>query len=118
MNSTISSLKGYNNINLILGGIAKDKNFSILSKYKQQLNCVYIFGKSGLFIEKKLNKKLKVKRFKKLKTVVSHVLTDIKKNKSKSIILFAPGCASYDQYKNFEERGKDFNMLIGNGLRL
>ena len=43
LHSTISSLKGYNNIHLILGGIAKDKNFSILSKYKKQLVCLHFW---------------------------------------------------------------------------
>ena len=31
---------------------------------------------------------------------------------NKSCILFAPACTSFDQYKNFEERGKDFSDLI------
>ena len=44
----------YNNIYLILGGIAKEKNFEILLKYKNKISCVYTYGKSGSFIEKKL----------------------------------------------------------------
>ena len=35
----------------------------------------------------------------------------MKKN-SKSTILFSPAAASYDQYKNFEDRGNDFKKLI------
>ena len=31
--------------------------------------------------------------------------------KAKSI-LFSPGCASFDQYKNFEERGDHFKVLV------
>lgn len=30
-----------------------------------------------------------------------------------SIILFSPACASFDQFKNFEERGKYFKGLVG-----
>ena len=29
-------------------------------------------------------------------------------------ILFSPGSVSYDQYKDFEERGEEFNKLIKN----
>ena len=50
-------------------------------------------------INKKLNKK---------------TIKDIKKNSNQSTILFAPACSSYDQYKNFEERGIHFNNLIKN----
>ena len=32
--------------------------------------------------------------------------------KIKSVILFAPACSSYDQFKNFEERGNYFKKLI------
>ena len=34
------------------------------------------------------------------------------------IILFSPGCSSFDQYKNFEERGTAFNQLISQALRV
>ena len=116
LNSTINSIKNYNNIYLILGGIAKEKNFEIISKYKKNLSCVYTFGKSGFFIEKKLKKELIVKRSQNLKLVIKKVLKDIKKNRNLSTILFAPACSSYDQYKDFEERGIHFNQLIKNNL--
>ena len=28
------------------------------------------------------------------------------------IILFSPACASWDQYKNFEERGNEFKRVV------
>ena len=41
------------------------------------------------------------------------VFKDIKKIKDMKItILFSPASASYDQFKNFEERGKLFKKLI------
>ncbi len=116
LNSTISSIINYNNIYLILGGIAKEKNFEVLLKYKKHLNFVYTFGKSASFIEKKLKKTLFVKKFQSLKLVIKEVIKDTNLDKKKSIILFAPGCASYDQYKNFEERGIEFNKLIMKNL--
>ena len=116
LNSTINSIKNYNNIYLILGGIAKEKNFEIITKYKKNLICVYTFVKSVFFIEKKLKKELIVKRSQNLKLVIKKVLKDIKKNRNLSTILFAPACSSYDQYKDFEERGIHFNQLIKNNL--
>tara|TARA_Y100001954_G_C15531460_1_gene464349 strand:- start:419 stop:565 length:147 start_codon:yes stop_codon:yes gene_type:complete len=38
---------------------------------------------------------------------------DVKKdNFSKKTILFSPAAASFDNFKNFEDRGKYFNELI------
>ena len=33
-------------------------------------------------------------------------------DKTSEVILFSPMFASYDQYKSYEERGKEFNYLI------
>ena len=112
INSTINSIKNYNNLYLIMGGIAKEKNFEIITKYHKRIICVYTFGESAKIIEKKLKKKINVKSFKNLNLVIQKLKIDIKKNKSFSNILFAPGCSSFDQYLSFEERGKDFNKLI------
>ena len=70
LNSTINSIKNYNEIYLIIGGEAKEKNFEILLNYKDRIRYVYVFGKSGKFIEKKLNKSLIVKKFITLKFAV------------------------------------------------
>ncbi len=112
INSTINSVKNYENIYLILGGIAKEKNFEILSKYKKNIICTYLFGKSSSMIEKKIQNFTNVKKFKNLKSLIKQIFKDVKKQPIKSHILFAPACTSYDQYKNFEERGKDFSSLI------
>ena len=69
-----------------------------------------------LLLKKNLKKELVVKRSANLKSVIKKTLRDIKKNSNQSTILFAPACASYDQYKNFEERGMHFNKLIKNYL--
>ena len=39
-------------------------------------------------------------------------LSSVKDSKSKSTILFSPGAASFDQFKNFEVRGEKFKKLI------
>ena len=52
--------------------------------------------------------------FKNLKFSIKKVLLDIKKEKNKKhkIILFSPAAASFDSFKNFEDRGRYFNNLI------
>ena len=36
----------------------------------------------------------------------------IKNDNSKKVIIFSPSAASFDQFKNFEDRGKFFNNLV------
>ena len=112
INSAISLIKNYENIYLILGGIAKEKNFEIFNNYKNRISNIYIFGKSASFIEKKITKDIATKKFNNLKILLQQVFRDLKKNKIKLNILFSPACSSYDQYNNFEERGEEFTKLV------
>ena len=54
-----------------------------------------------------------VKNFKNLKAVLSKIFLNIEKEKlKKNIILFSPAGASFDSFKNFEDRGLYFNQLV------
>ena len=49
-----------------------------------------------------------------LKDALKKIIFDIKnekKNEHKTI-LFSPSAASFDSFKNFEDRGKKFNILV------
>jgi UDP-N-acetylmuramoylalanine--D-glutamate ligase len=54
-----------------------------------------------------------IKNFKNLKKILSEIFLDIKKQKlKKNTILFSPAGASFDSFKNFEDRGFYFNKLV------
>ena len=40
------------------------------------------------------------------------LIPKLQSTRKKATILFSPSAASFDQYKNFEDRGKKFNMLV------
>ena len=52
--------------------------------------------------------------FKNLDSAIKKVFLDIKNdsNSNHKILLFSPAAASFDQFKNFEDRGKYFNTRI------
>ena len=111
--SSINLLKSYNNIYWILGGIAKkgDK-FNLNSKYCKNIKS-YIFGKDKNFFKKKLKGKIFSKSYRNLEIILKKIIDEIKINKNKHYyILFSPSAASFDQFKNFEDRGHYFNYLI------
>ena len=106
-------LQSYENIYWILGGLAKkgDK-LNLNKKYFKKIKA-YIYGTNRAFFSNALKNKCRLHSSKNLKDILSKLFLDIKKNKNgKKTILFSPAAASFDQFKNFEERGRYFNQLL------
>ncbi|MDC0452333.1 UDP-N-acetylmuramoyl-L-alanine--D-glutamate ligase, partial [Candidatus Pelagibacter sp.] len=61
-----------------------------------------------------LKNKMVFQSFLNLKTLMAKIFLDIKNENNfiKKTILFSPASASFDCFRNFEERGKHFNKLI------
>ena len=112
--SSVSILKSLTNVYWIVGGLAKKGDKFLLSKNDCKTFKAYIFGKDKNFFIKDLKRVMSYKYFKNLTILLKKVLLDIKKEKNNkhNIILFSPAAASFDSFKNFEDRGKYFNNLI------
>ena len=111
--SSINLLKSYKNIFWIVGGLAKkgDK-FELPSKYYRNIKC-YIFGKDKELFKRKLGKKILSMPCNSLENILKKIIQDIKLNKNKHLhVLFSPAAASFDKFKNFEDRGNYFNYLV------
>jgi UDP-N-acetylmuramoylalanine--D-glutamate ligase len=111
--SSESVLKNFNDAYWILGGIPKKGDKFKLSKTKCKNLKAFIFGSYSKKFLKILKNKLKVKIFKNMEETLKVVFSEIKSQKSeKDIIFFSPAGASFDSFKNFEDRGNYFNKLI------
>ena len=112
--SSVSILKSMTNVFWIVGGMAKKNDKFLLSKINCKSFKAYIFGKKKSTFISELKNIIKYESFTNLKFLIKKVFLDIKKNKSQKhkTILFSPAAASFDSFKNFEERGKYFNNLI------
>lgn len=111
--SSINLLESYKNIYWLVGGrFKKGDNFVLNKKYYKNINA-YIFGKRKKFFVKNLINKIKYKTFDNIKNALVEIIIDAKKkNLSPVNIIFSPSAASFDQFSNFEERGKNFNYLV------
>ena len=111
--SSLGLLKKYQNIHWILGGVHKKKDELILSKkYFNKINA-YIYGNNKIFFIKELKGKIKYEVFENLKDALKKVLKiTMKKRFNHQVILFSPSAASFDVFKNFEDRGNYFNKLV------
>ena len=111
--SSIDLLKIDNNIYWLLGGIhKKGDKFNLPKKYFKNIKA-FIYSKNKSFFIKKLKGKIKYDNSNNLKDAIRKVFKAFKKHKlKKQTILFSPCAASFDNFKNFEERGKYFNFLV------
>ena len=112
--SSISILKSLSNVYWIVGGLAKKRDKFLLSKSDCKTFKAYIFGKDKRQFLKQLKNKMNCQHFTSLVFLLKKILFDIKYGKIKKnrIILFSPAAASFDSFKNFEDRGDYFNNLI------
>jgi UDP-N-acetylmuramoylalanine--D-glutamate ligase len=92
------------NIHLILGGKDKGSDYSVLnSLLKERVKCVYTIGAAAGKIESQI----------KAQVVRAETLENAVKLASEAavpgdVVLLAPACASFDQFKNYEHRGRIF----------
>ena len=112
--SSINILKSLKKVFWIVGGVPKFGDKFFMTK-KDCINFkVYIYGKNRNYFIKQLKNKMNYQSFNYLKDALKKIIFDIKnekKNEHKTI-LFSPSAASFDSFKNFEDRGKKFNILV------
>ena len=113
--SSENILKSLKNVYWILGGIPKKGDKFQMTRKECNSFKAYIFGNNKSFFIKNLRNKLAIQNFKNLKSALKKVINDIRLSKSTinhKTILFSPSAASFDSFRNFEDRGENFNRLV------
>ena len=112
--STKFALENNNNIFWIVGGLPKLGDRFYLDSFKKNIIKSYIIGKNTKFFERQLRGKINFKVSKTLNNAIKNIFHRIKNmeiNEERTVLL-SPASASYDQYKNFGDRGNHFKKLI------
>ncbi len=108
--SSENALKSYENIFWILGGKQKEGGINMLKPYFSKVIKAYLIGQaSDEFAQLLENSGVVYEKCQKLEKAFKKAFLDAKNSglKEKNILL-SPACASFDQWKNFEERGDYF----------
>lgn len=102
---------------LMLGGLGKGESFSSVVKFDSKIAKIVTFGRSGPSILSDISKamgenlkKIPLINFKTLKEALSEIPDMLAQERLP--VLFSPGCASFDEFQNFEERGKFFENVL------
>ena len=113
VDSTIIALSAFTKPTiLLLGGLDRGHSFDGLLPYMKNVKCVVCYGET----------KDRIENFCKENGYECHKLDNLKDSVKKAyelssdgdIILLSPACASWDQYKCFEDRGDEFKEVINN----
>ncbi len=95
---------------LLMGGQGKGESYIALAGKKQLLRLLVTFGASRDAIKADAPDGLTVSSFEKMRDAVLHGLRIARDNNCD--LIFSPGCASFDEFKNFEHRGAVFSELV------
>lgn len=94
---------------LLLGGIQKGEDFSILNtKDFPHIRRYYVFGRD----QKKILSDLKSSVSKAHNDLAHAFAAAFKNAQPGDAILLSPGCASYDQFEDYQHRGDVFRNLV------
>ena len=111
--SALFTLENKKNIFLLLGGIAKKGDeFEKFIKFKNDIKKIYIYGKSRLLIKKQMKLNSISEVYENLEGAFNNLWKHLERFDGKATVIFAPACASFDQFENFEKRGDFFNKLV------
>jgi UDP-N-acetylmuramoylalanine--D-glutamate ligase len=110
VDATIKALESFPaNIHLILGGKDKGSDYSALNDLlRQRAKRVYTIGAAAGKIESQI-KGVEVVHAETLQNAV-HKANAVAV--AGDVVLLAPACASFDQFKNYEQRGQVFKEIV------
>ncbi|ACD66059.1 UDP-N-acetylmuramoylalanine/D-glutamate ligase [Sulfurihydrogenibium sp. YO3AOP1] len=96
---------------LILGGINKGGDFSKLgSLLKTKVLSAFIIGRDKEQIFRMIKDYTNSIKKESLEEAVKDAFEVAKSNKA--VVLFSPGCASFDMFKNYADRGNKFKEIV------
>ncbi len=111
VDATIKAIESFPaNIHLILGGKDKGSNYSVLNDLlRQRVKRVYTIGAAAAKIESQIAGAAAIVPSQTLENAVRSASESAKNG---DIVLLAPACASFDQFHNYEHRGRVFKEVV------
>jgi UDP-N-acetylmuramoylalanine--D-glutamate ligase len=108
--ATAPALAAFERIRWICGGQAKTDNLDECAPSFGHVRSAYVIGEAAELFERLLSPHMPVKNCGKLDEAVRQAAADAAPGDT---VLLSPACASFDQFRDFEDRGDKFRLLVG-----
>jgi UDP-N-acetylmuramoylalanine--D-glutamate ligase len=111
VDATIKALESFPaNIHLILGGKDKGSDYTVLHELlRQRVKRVYTIGAAAAKIESQIQGAAEIDHAETLENAIRRASESAAPG---DVILLAPACASFDQFRSYEHRGKVFKETV------
>ncbi len=114
--TVLTAINNYPRSILMLGGECKKEDFSPLLKFQDSIDLIIFFGQDRSYLKDNLISSGYSGKYLEFSTLKDALIVDnlkrILDNSTSSYLLFSPGCASFDEFENFERRGKFFKEEV------
>ncbi len=105
------ALSAFSAIRWIVGGQAKTEDLGELIHHLDHVKTAYTIGEAGSLLARLLREQgVEVVESETLENALNHAAKD---SQAGDTVLLSPACASFDQFKDFEQRGDRFKDLVG-----
>jgi UDP-N-acetylmuramoylalanine--D-glutamate ligase len=112
-NAAAQALAVYPRVYWIAGGVAKEGGIEDLAAFFPRMAKAYLIGQSAGDFADALRGKVAVAMAGNLEAAVKMAFADAKASgEPHPVVLFSPACASFDQFKSYEDRGDQFKKFV------
>jgi UDP-N-acetylmuramoylalanine--D-glutamate ligase len=107
--AAVAAVRGFESVVLIAGGRNKGLDLGELADVADRLHAVVAIGEAGPEVAAAFEGRVPVVR---ADTMVAAVAAAADAARPGDVVLLSPGCASFDWYRSYAERGDDFAAAV------
>lgn len=112
VDAAAKALACFENIYWIAGGRQKDGDIAALAPFLSRVARAYLIGEAAQALAGALDGQVACQVSGDLANALNAAARDARAADQDAVVLLSPACASFDQFRDFEDRGEQFRALV------